>query len=254
MTLKATALLIVIVLLLPGAALADEEAPGPAWSVEPQLSAGYVYEFTQYARTYTGAGLTIRYMPGPWIVLGGYRVEDYVMTYFGITSQTINQIFSRQQLNGPLLTQTDVAERRSVEELMAGWRSSGNGFSLLAGFRRQSLVNSFSSMNSTGPCARAEGRLSAHGVGISWRIDGAHYSHTRFDNHRLGWGANEYVLPDGERTISYYGEPKYGAGWGLAVGPREGAGKRFSLGYEGSIITLKYGYRHYHGFSVRGEF
>jgi hypothetical protein len=254
MTLKAVVLLFVIVLILPGASLADEEAQRPAWSVEPELSAGYVYEFTQYASTYTGVGLSVRYMPGPWIALGSYREEDYVMTYFGITNGTINQIFSGQQLIGPFLTFVNVAERRTVEELMVGRRSSGNGFAILAGFRSQALDNSFSSMRSTGPCARAEGRLSAPVGRISWRIDGAQYTHDHFDNHRLGWRENEYVLPDGERTISYFGEPKYGAGWGLAIGPRAGAGKRFSVGYEGSIITLKYGYRHYHGFSVRGEF
>lgn len=238
----------------PGPASADEGAQKNAWLLEPALLSGSVHEFTRYAHTYAGAGLSIRYLRGPWIALGGYRTEKYAMTYFGITGQTVNEVFSGRQPSGPLLTGLTVEERRNVLELTVGWRSPEHGFAFLAGVRDHELVNSFSSMRSTGPCARIEGGLQIPGARVSWSVDGAYYTWARIENHRFGWDENEYALPDGERTTSYYGEPNYATGWGLFIGPREGAWKWFSLGYEGGVLALKYGYRHYHGISARGLF
>jgi len=83
------------------------------------------------------------------------------------------------------------------------------------------------------------------GANIAW------FTHTSVRNMR---GYYEFVRPEGERTISYLGEPRYEIGWTLLASPFSGSLKRLSFGYDGSTLGLKYNNRYYHGLAIRAVF
>lgn len=223
----------------------------PSCSLKPTLRAGYVYEFTQIATTYRGFEIAGQYSPGPWVLSARYQADYYVMPYFGMTWQTFQQIMQNQTLTSMPFTRYDAVERKSETELMAGRRFWNNTTTLLAGARILYLNNDFSAMKTTGPSVRMEQDLPFLPLNMFLKLDGAWYMRAVVDNKHDFY---EFVLPDGERTISFYGEPRYSVGWHAAIAPHSGIWRRLFVGYDGSMIGLKYGYRYYHGVSIGAAF
>lgn len=229
----------------PRISRAQEEHRFP-FSLEPILSTGRVFELTKYASTYTGKGALARYELGEWFVTGRYRLDEYKMSYFGLSKEAVDQVLNGQPVTVPVLPRIEVSERKAEKELQAGRSFREGSFAVAAGWRVFSLKNDFSSMESSGPSIGVDGLFGPFIV----RLDGAVVLHTGIQNHRT----DIFVLPEGERTLSFYGEPKAEYGWLFSVRPFSGRLNPLSFGYEGSMIVLKYGYRYYHGVTVRARF
>lgn len=222
---------------------------GSRWSLEPAVHVGWVYEFTELVQDYYGFEVAAAYTPGRWTFRGRYRADQYVFPYFGITRETYQQVVTGQPLTGPFLTRTDTTEERVEQDLLAGRRFQEGRLEVLAGARLLALRNGFSSMTSTGPEFQVLGNVRTAWGGVAGRLDGVWYLHNTIDNHR-----QDYVLPDGERTISSLGEPRYEIGWAIMVSPFSGFLERLSFGYDGSLLGLKHGSRYYNGLSLRAAF
>ncbi len=227
----------------------ESKASARAWSIEPSLSGGIVYEFTDNISYYKGLGIEAEYMPGRWIFYGSYDFKDYVMSYFGVTWEAMSQLLQQGSFTGQFLSRVDVQEKRGDAELLIGRRFVSRGFTLFAGARRVNLKNDFSSFESAGPALRLEGDLKWRQRQVRYEIEGMFVASEDVRNHRA-----DFVLFDGYSTLSYYGAPEYFLGWGLGIGSSGDPRKGIYAGYEGSMIGLEYGYRYYHGLSLRIAF
>jgi len=236
-------MLLLFLICCPQIAKADET--GKSWSLEPFVDYGIVYEFADHITTYSGGGFSARWTPGPWTVSARWRSDEYEIDYYGVTDKTAQQLFMNT-LTGPLLTPARIRERKEERELLFGRQVWGEHLSLFAGMRQVRLLNNYSSMNIFGPALKAEARYGWGNKTILMDLGGVLDRNGTVRNHR-----DDYILPGGETTISFYGQLRNMLDWSAMIESRPRAWGRLRFGYEGAVMSFKYGNRYFHGLTLK---
>ncbi len=241
------AVVVTTLLWLPAWSGAEEDQR--SWSLEAEAGAGVVQELTEHASTYTGEGLVARWKPGSWNVFARYRRDEYAMRYYGVTQQTAQTVFQNNTFSGPLFTEVNGVERKVDEQLLVGRHVGGDRCLLFLGLRRIDLNNGFSSVDIVGPAIRGEAHFPWRRRHVILTLDGVTETTVLVRNHRA-----DFIVPDGEKSISYYGELRREAGWSFLVESAPHAWGKLQYGYEGAVLQFKYIDRFFNGVTLRYVF
>ncbi len=228
---------------------ADADDARKTWSLEPIVDAGLVYESTDDMSTYTGEGISGRWAPGAWAVTACYRSDEYTINYYGVTKKVIAELFLNNALSDSYYTIVGVHERKEEQELLLGRQVWGEQLYLFAGMRRLRLLNNFSTMSIYGPAVRLESDFDWGTRNIIMTLGGVLDRSGKVVNHD-----DEYIIFDGEKTISDFGELQNAVNWSAMIGLQPWRWSRLWFGYEGSLLSFKYVYRSSHGVIVKMEF
>ena len=246
---KSVLFIILIYLVSPVVSTASETMGGPRknYNLYPTLSAGVVYEYLNYRSHYKGIGLTIDYKLDGFLLRARYLKEFYQMTYFG-ASRDAALAFLRNGTGSQIVVKQKVAEKKDDVGIGLGFNVWLKNLTLFPEIRWISFDNGFSVMEIFGPALAAELDLNWKGFVFDLGLGGAFDLAGDIVDQR-----NDFVRLDGEKTISYYGEPLYIVNWKTMVKLPYYNG-RFSFGYNGSVTRFKYVYRYSHGLTGQANF